>query len=91
MFTYLSSKFSSKDRISVERVVSGKGLANVYKFLAATHPTRIVPLVHAEFLAAGDEQGQVVSANASAGSLCHQAMSITGSAASNGFLPVGSL
>jgi glucokinase len=98
MFTYLSNKFSSKDRISVERVVSGKGLANVYEFLAATHPTRIVPSVHAEFLAAGDEQGRVVSANASAGSLCHQAMSImmsaygceTGSAAIK-WIPTGGL
>ena len=80
MFQYLSDKFSSKHRISVERVVSGKGLANVYEFLAQEYPTRIVPSVHTEFLLAQDEQGRVVATNATENSLCQEAMSIMMSA-----------
>jgi len=82
MFRFLSEKFATKDRISVERVVSGKGLANVYEFLAHEYPTEIVQSVHDEFLQAGDEQGRVVAVNAAKteGSLCQQAMSIMMSA-----------
>jgi glucokinase len=72
MFKFLNDKFCSKDRISVERVVSGKGLANVYDFLAQKYPTRIVKEVHEEFLKANDEQGKVVATNATEGSLCKQ-------------------
>ena len=57
--------------------MSGKGLANVYEFLAGYFPDRVDAKVHAEFLQAGDEQGKVVSINATEGSLCRQAMDIT--------------
>jgi glucokinase len=98
MFKFLSNKFSSNHRISVERVVSGKGLANVYEFLAAEHPTSIIHDVHEEFLKAGDQQGRVVAENATEGSLCQQAMAImmsaygceTGSAAIK-WIPTGGL
>ena len=78
MWEYLHHKFQGKGRISVERVVSGTGLANVYEFLAAEFSDRIDPAIHAEFQAAGDEQGRVVGVNASQspGSLCHEAMQI---------------
>jgi glucokinase len=65
MLRYLSDEFGGNGRISVERVVSGVGLANVYKFLAKTFKDRIVPSVHEEFLKAGDEQGRVVAQAAS--------------------------
>jgi glucokinase len=93
MFQYLSDEFDGQGRISVARVVSGVGLANVYKFLAQTFKDRIVPSVHEEFLHAGDEQGRVVAQAASRDdatvvtgssnstpSLCQQAMSIMMSA-----------
>lgn len=82
MFKFLSGKFNSKHRISVERIVSGKGLANVYEFLAAEYPTRINRSVHEEFLQATDEQGKIVAENAyrQEGSLCHQALTIMMSA-----------
>jgi len=66
LLQYLQDKFKSSEdsRISVERVVSGKGLANVYEFLSLTFPDRIVPKVHEEFLDAGDMQGKVVGVNA---------------------------
>jgi len=80
MFKFLSKRFATHDRISVERVVSGKGLANVYEFLASQYPTRIVKKIHDEFLDAGDEQGRVVATNATEGSLCQEAMAIMMSA-----------
>lgn len=64
MFQYLSHKFASKGRISVERVVSGKGLANVYEFLAQRFPDKVDKTMHAEFVKAGDEQGKVVGQDA---------------------------
>ena len=98
LFKYLSKKFESRHRISVERVVSGKGLANVYDFLAFANPKKIDQAVHDEFLKAGDEQGRVVAVNAKAGTLCREAMSImmsaygceVGSAAIK-WIPVGGL
>ena len=63
--------------MSVERVVSGKGLANVYEFLAQKFPHRVDKAIHAEFLEAGDMQGAVVGKNAGIrGSLMEQAMTI---------------
>jgi glucokinase len=98
LWRFLNDKFSSKDRISVERVVSGKGLANVYEFLAHSFPERIRPEIHQEFLRAGDEQGRVIATNAVEGTLCDQALSImmsaygceVGSAAIK-FIPTGGL
>lgn len=98
LFKYLSNKFSSHHRISVERVVSGKGLANVYDFLAQTYPNKVDKKVHEEFEKAGDEQGKVVSVNAKPGTLCEEAMSVmmsaygceVGSAAIK-WIPIGGL
>ena len=95
---HLKEKFAENHRVSVERVVSGKGLANVYQYLADTFPERVVNEVHAEFLEAGDMQGKVVSVNASPGSLCEDAMNIFASAygsevgsAGLKFIPTGGL
>lgn len=77
LWQHLMTKFSSRDRVSVERVVSGIGLANVYEFLTQEFPKRIDAKVHAEFLQAGDEQGRVVGEQSNVvGSLCRQAMDI---------------
>ena len=83
MLKVLKSKFDSKSRVSVERVVSGKGLANIYEFLAGAFPDKVDEKIHAEFLSAGDLQGKVLGINASrdGGSpLCVQAMEIMMSA-----------
>lgn len=60
MLMYLKKKFQQKDRISVERVVSGTGLANCYEFLAQEFPDRVNKEVLAEFLDARDLKGKVV-------------------------------
>jgi len=41
LLKYLQIKFSAKARISVERVVSGKGISNIYEFLAWKDPKKI--------------------------------------------------
>lgn len=41
MLAYLEKKFEIKHRVSVERVVSGIGLANIYEFLALEFPERV--------------------------------------------------
>ena len=84
LLAYLKAKYGSSTRASIERVISGPGLANVYEFLAQKHPGKVHPTVHAEFLEAGDMQGRVVSTHASNtgkpnqlySELCDQAMQI---------------
>ncbi len=99
LLDYLKRKFSSEHRISVERVVSGRGLANVYEFLAQKFPSRVQPNVHEEFLNAGDQQGRVIGMNSSTeGSLAQQAAQIMfaayGSEVGNAalkFIPTGGM
>lgn len=76
MLSYLMGKFQAKHRVSMERVVSGTGLANVYEFLANEYPEQVDPPVHEAFLNAKDKQGKVVSENAKEGTLCREAIRI---------------
>jgi glucokinase len=76
LWKYVKAKYGYENRISVERIVSGRGLANVYEFLAKEFPDRIDPKVHAEFEGEDDMQGRVVAVNAKPESLCGQAMEI---------------
>jgi glucokinase len=65
LFHYLNHKFETKHRISVERVVSGTGLANVYEFLAQHYPNRVDATLHASFLQADpDDKPKVISERA---------------------------
>jgi len=80
LFECLSEKFSSKHRISVERVVSGKGLANVYEFLVLQYPNRVDKHVYKEYERSSDK-GRIVSQYATENmdkkcELCRQAMQI---------------
>ncbi len=63
LLEYLKKKFDCDNRISVERVVSGRGLANVYEFLAQYFPDRVDSAVHKQFLNAKDQQGRVIGEN----------------------------
>jgi glucokinase len=76
LWKHLKQKFSYQTRVSVERVVSGRGLANCYEFLALEFPDRVDKKIHKEFEEAGDMQARVVAVNATKGSLCEQAMDI---------------
>lgn len=64
------------DRISVERIASGKGLADVYSFLAGKYPFFVDDKVHEQFKNAGTLQGKVVGDNAKRGNLCGTALEI---------------
>lgn len=99
LLEYLKKKFGCKNRVSVERVVSGRGLANVYEFLAEKFPDRVDKDVHNQFLQAGDQQGGVVGYNAMKGSsLALQAVNLMIAAygaevgnASLKFIPTGGM
>lgn len=63
-------------RFSVERVVSGPGLATVYAYLAKKYPEKVNKKVHAEFQSAKSLQGKVVGEYAKTDELCNKAMEI---------------
>lgn len=75
LLKHLRIKFSGWNRISVERVVSGKGICNVYEFLAYHHPNQINKEVHRKFRQDPENAG-IIAMNAVPGSLCEQAMQI---------------
>jgi len=50
MIQFLQIKYSAKARISVERVVSGRGLGNIYEFLAWKYPDQVNKVVHRRFI-----------------------------------------
>ncbi|CAK0819994.1 unnamed protein product [Prorocentrum cordatum] len=68
LLRYLKVKFSGWNRISFERVVSGKGICNTYEFLAYKNPGRIDKKVHSEYLASRENAG-IVAQNARPGTL----------------------
>lgn len=65
---------SNVDRVSVERIVSGSGLPNIYKFFKQKHPEIISQSVEDE-LRKGADPGEVITRHAldSSDVLCHQA------------------
>jgi len=75
MLRYLKIKFSGWNRISVERVVSGKGICNIYEYLAWKYPDKVDVDMHAEFLMNAGDAG-VVAKHAAPGTLCRQALCI---------------
>lgn len=102
LLRYLKSKYEEPNRVSIERVVSGKGLANVFEFLAKTYPDKVRLDISEEFQGAKDMQGRVVGTNANADvnpcPLCVESMEIMmsayGAEASNcavKFIPTGGL
>jgi len=75
LLRYLKVKYSGWNRVSFERVVSGKGICNIYEFLAYRNPSRIDKKVHGEFLDARQDAG-IVAKNAKPGTLCYEALEI---------------
>mmetsp|Transcript_71187 Transcript_71187/g.148873 ORF Transcript_71187/g.148873 Transcript_71187/m.148873 type:complete len:642 (+) Transcript_71187:124-2049(+) len=75
LLKYLKVKFSGWNRISVERVVSGKGICNIYEFLAYTYPHRVDKAMHKEFLHKSGDAG-VVAKHAKADSLAKKALDV---------------
>lgn len=72
---FLKIKFSGRNRISVERVVSGRGLCNIYEFLAWREPSKIDQKVHTDFMNTPHD-GAIITKNAKPGSLCEKALGL---------------
>ena len=94
---YLKQKFSQKNRISVERVVSGTGLVNIYEYLSMIRPDDVDPKIQIQIEAAGDMKGAVIASNPT-NKLCKETMRIFaaayGAEAGNAclrWLPLGGL
>mmetsp|Transcript_89258 Transcript_89258/g.158292 ORF Transcript_89258/g.158292 Transcript_89258/m.158292 type:complete len:692 (-) Transcript_89258:42-2117(-) len=76
MLKYLKIKYSGAgSRISIERVVSGTGICNIYEYLAFRHPDRVDKEIHKAHLARPKDAG-IIAANMKPGSICEQAMKI---------------
>jgi glucokinase len=76
LLQFLKKKFAQQHRVSVERVVSGTGLANVYEFLSQRFPEKITKATHDKILAAGDMKGAIIAQNQATCELCTQTMTI---------------
>eukprot|EP00931_Biecheleriopsis_adriatica_P112393 TRINITY_DN86_c0_g1_i1.p1 TRINITY_DN86_c0_g1~~TRINITY_DN86_c0_g1_i1.p1 ORF type:complete len:438 (-),score=87.02 TRINITY_DN86_c0_g1_i1:129-1442(-) len=50
LLAYLQIKYSAKARVSVERVAAGRGIANIYEFLAWKYPEKVNKAVHRNFV-----------------------------------------
>ena len=61
---FLMLKFGEKHRISVERVVSGPGIASVYEFYSTRFSAKAHPTVRASILTAGEMQARVIANHA---------------------------
>ena len=73
LLRHLTSKFHG--RVSTERVVSGKGIVNVYEFLALRRPSEVDAALAARIHAAHEGAG-VIAANAYDDDLCGDALDL---------------
>lgn len=58
---FMKAKFDQKARVSVERVISGPGLATMYEFFSSRFPDKVVAEVHDEIAAAGEMKGKAIA------------------------------
>lgn len=76
LYNSIKEELGCHRRFSVERIVSGPGLATIYRFLAKKFPDKVNKKVHDAFLGAKSLQGKIVGDNAKTDELCNQAMEI---------------
>lgn len=76
IYNHLKKSIGCKKRLSVERVVSGPGLASIYEFLSQKFPDKVNKSIQEEFEAAKSLQGKVVGSYAKEDELCNKAMEI---------------
>jgi glucokinase len=74
LLQYLRNKFGdSGHRVSVERVVSGRGLVNIYEFLREKYPEKVQPSIDKSILESNDGAATIARYVYECG-LCAQAM-----------------
>jgi glucokinase len=59
LLQFLRHKHQQKARVSVERVISGPGIASIYEFLAQKYPEQVNQTIQGEFDGAGSLKGGV--------------------------------
>ncbi|CAI5710724.1 unnamed protein product [Peronospora destructor] len=74
LYNSIKEELGCDRRFSVERIVSGPGLATIYKFLSKKFPEKVDAKVHEAFMTAKSLQGKIVGDNAKTDELCNQAM-----------------
>jgi len=73
LLKFLMKKFNQKHRVSVERVISGHGLENIYEYLCTINPNKIDQTVHKKIQEAGDLKAAIIATN-NHNELCSKAM-----------------
>ena len=76
LLTFLMNKFEAKHRVSVERVVSGHGLSNIYEFLRShrDYYDKVDPEIDRKYDEAPDSmKGAIVGKNAKNNLVCSKA------------------
>eukprot|EP00930_Biecheleria_cincta_P021275 TRINITY_DN15807_c0_g1_i1.p1 TRINITY_DN15807_c0_g1~~TRINITY_DN15807_c0_g1_i1.p1 ORF type:complete len:416 (-),score=70.44 TRINITY_DN15807_c0_g1_i1:76-1323(-) len=70
LMQFLQIKFSAKARVSVERVAAGRGIANIYEFMAWKFPDKVNREVHKEFIGPGRTFDPAVITKAASKGIC---------------------
>jgi glucokinase len=79
LLKYLKKKYSgegSQNRVSLERVVAGSGLPDVYEYLSITFPERVDKTIHDAINKAGDLKAAVIANYKNSNELCRRTMDI---------------
>lgn len=76
LLSSLMDKFHQNHRVSVERIVSGTGIANVYGFLRSQYSGLVNKLVDDEIMATGDQRGGTIAKHYADDTLCQWTMQI---------------
>jgi glucokinase len=61
LLKFLKIKFAGWARVSVERIVSGPGICNIYEYLAFRNPERVDSQVHGRFLNRTTEDAGIIA------------------------------
>jgi len=67
LLEFMKAKFGQRHRVSVERVISGPGLATMYEFFSGRFPEKVLAEVHAQIEGAGEFKGKVIAQHSSKG------------------------
>jgi glucokinase len=76
IYNHMKKQLGCPNRLSVERIVSGPGLASIYDFLSKKFPDKVNKKIQDEFESANTLQGKVVGTHAKTDELCKKAMEI---------------
>ena len=79
LLKFLKQKYAAQgsgSRVSVERVVAGSGLPDVYEYLSQTFPEQVDAAIHSAIATGGDFKAAVVAKNKNRNALCRRTMDI---------------